>query len=89
MLLVVHATTRGTKKALDDAIYEAGADNLVSTHRDFVRWGVAVDVNLLDRPLSQPDLERIIAKTAKVTGDSEAVRLVRQVPAQDASRPHH
>ncbi|HJN78377.1 MAG TPA: NAD(P)-dependent oxidoreductase [Myxococcota bacterium] len=89
VLLVVHATTRGTKKALDDAIYEAGADNLVSTHRDFVRWGVAVDVNLLDRPLSQPDLERIIAKTAKVTGDSEAVRLVRQVPAQDASRPHH
>jgi len=89
MLLVVHATTRGTKKALDDAIYEAGADNLVSTHRDFVRWGVAVDISLLDGPLSQGDLERIIAKTAKVTGDPDAVRLVRQVSALDAARSLH
>ena len=89
VLLVVHATTRGTKKALDDAIYEAGADNLVSTHRDFVRWGIAVDVNLLDRPLSQSDLEAIIAATAAVTGDPDAVRLVRQVSALDAARSLH
>lgn len=82
VLLVVHATTRGTKKALDDAIYESGADNLRSQHRDFGDWGLAVDASLLDRPLSQTDLQRIVDHTASLTGDPHAVRLVRQVTAQ-------
>ena len=89
VLLVVHTTTRGTKKALDNAIFDAGADNLASTHRDFVRWGVAVDLSLLDRPLSHADLERIIERTATVTGDPDAVRMVRQVSALDAARSLH
>lgn len=80
LLLVVHANTRGTKKALDDAIFEAGADNLRSQHRDFSRWGVALDVNLLDRPLSPAQLQRIVELTAEITGDAHAVRLVRQIP---------
>ena len=79
LLLVVHATARGTKKALDDAIYEAGASNLRSHHRDFPQWGIAVDVNLLDRPLTDPQMERIVALTAEVTGDPTAVRLIRQL----------
>ena len=79
LLLVVHDTTRGTKKALDDAIYEAEADNLRSTHRDFARWGVALNVNLLDRPLNEEQLQRIIDRTSEVTGDPNAVKLVRQI----------
>jgi D-3-phosphoglycerate dehydrogenase len=79
ILSVVHADTRGTKKALDDAIYEAEASNLRSQHRDFKRWGVAVDVNLLDRPLSDAQLQRIVERTAELTGDPNAVRLVRQI----------
>ncbi len=80
LLLVVHATTRGTKKALDDAIFEAEADNLRSQHRDFPRWGIALDVNLLDRPLRPEQLQRIVDHTAELTGDPHAVRLVRQIP---------
>ncbi|MCP4806485.1 MAG: 3-phosphoglycerate dehydrogenase [Proteobacteria bacterium] len=81
VLVVVHATTRGTKKALDDAIYEAGSDNLRSTHRDFSRWDVAVDVSLLDRPLSDAGLKRILERTRELTGEQDAVRLVRQISA--------
>lgn len=79
VLLVVHATTRGTRKALQDAIFEAGADNLSSQHVDFARWGIAVDVSLLDRQLSAGQLQRIVDHTTDVTGDAAAVRLVRQV----------
>jgi D-3-phosphoglycerate dehydrogenase len=79
VLLVVHATTRGTKRALDDAIFAAGADNLRSTHRDFPRWGIAIDVNLLNKPLSKTQLNELVDKLAAETGDPTAVRLVRQV----------
>jgi D-3-phosphoglycerate dehydrogenase len=79
ILLVVHSTARGTKKALDDAIYEANADNLMSTHRDFSMWGVAVNVNLLDRPLNEQQLHDIVTRTTSVTGDRKAVRLIRQI----------
>ena len=84
VLLVVHSTARGTKKALDEAIYEAGASNLRSQHRDLGDWGIAVDANLLDRPLSADQLESIVKLTRSITGDPLAVRLVRQVEfAQD------
>jgi D-3-phosphoglycerate dehydrogenase len=79
LLLVIHATTRGTKKALDDAIYEAEADNLRSAHRDFSAWGIAMNANLLDRPLSDEQLQRIVCNTTAITGDPGAVRLVRQI----------
>jgi D-3-phosphoglycerate dehydrogenase len=79
LLLVVHATTRGTKRALDDAIYAANADNLRSTHRDFPRWGIALDVNLLDKALTDEQLHEIATRLAAETGDPQAVRLVRQV----------
>ncbi len=79
LLLVLHSTARGTKKALDDAIYEAGASNLRSQHRDFAKWGLAVDANVLDRPLTEEQLQRIVERTAEVTGEQDAVRLVRQI----------
>lgn len=80
MLLVLHSTARGTKKALDDAIYDSGAANLRSEHRDFSRWGLAVDANLIDKPLSNSDLESLVERTKTITGDENAVRLIRQVP---------
>ena len=79
LLLVVHGTTRGTKRALDAAIFEAQADNLRSTHRDFPRWGIALDVNLLSKRLSPQELERLAQRLVEETGDTNAVRLVRQV----------
>jgi D-3-phosphoglycerate dehydrogenase len=79
VLVVVHSTTRGTKKAVQDAIYEAGADSLRSAHRDFSRWGIAVDVNLIDKPLEPFQLRSLIDHTSALTGDHSAVRLVRQV----------
>ncbi len=82
ILLVVHSTARGTKKALDDAIYEANANNLMSTHRDFSRWGVAVNVNLIDRPLNTQQLQDIVTRTTSVTGDIRAVRSIRQISSE-------
>jgi D-3-phosphoglycerate dehydrogenase len=79
ILVVMHSTTRGTKKALDEAIYEAGAANLRSEHRDFESWGLAVDANLLDKPLTEAELQRLVERTSEVTGDPTAVRLVRQM----------
>lgn len=81
LLMVLHSTVRGTKKALDEAVYEAGADNLRSQHRDFADWGLAVEVILLDRPLDQAALASIEERTAQVTGDPRAVRRIRQVLA--------
>ena len=49
LVSVVHADKRGTKKAVDDAIYEAGANNLRSAHIDFPEYGVAYEVSALDR----------------------------------------
>ena len=82
LLLVLHGTTRGTKRALDDAIFAANADNLRSMHRDFPRWGFALDVNLLDKTLSPDELQVIAERLVKETGDSNAVRLVRQISGE-------
>lgn len=78
-LVVAHGTTRGTKRALDQAIFEAGADNLRSEHHDLERWDVALDVNLLDRPLPNSALKTIVQRCAELSGDPEAVRSIRQV----------
>ncbi len=80
LLSVVHADKRGTKKAVDDAIYEAGANNLRSAHIDFPEYGVAYEVSALDRELSPKDVQTIAARAAAITGDSRAIRLVRTMP---------
>ena len=59
LVSVVHADKRGTKKAVDDAIYEAGANNLRSAHIDFPEYGVAYEVSALDRALSPDDVATI------------------------------
>ena len=78
VLSVVHSVSRGTKKAVDDAIYHAEADNLGSTHRD-LPVGVAYDLSLLDRPLTGEQLEELVDRAQRLAGDETAVRAVRQI----------
>jgi D-3-phosphoglycerate dehydrogenase len=78
VLAVVHSVSRGTKKAVDDAIFEAGASNLESVHRDFDA-GVAYDLSVLDRPLADAELHRMVERAAQISGDPSAIRAVRQI----------
>ena len=78
VLCVVHSDKRGTKKAVDDAIYEAGASNLGSTHRDF-EIGVAYEACVIDKPLSEDALKSLVARAAELAGDPGAIRAIRQV----------
>jgi len=87
VLAVVHSVSRGTKKAVDDAIYEAGASNLGSAHRDFPN-GVAYDLSVLDQPLSPDGLAQLVERAADLSGDARAIRSIRQVPvAHDGPGP--
>jgi D-3-phosphoglycerate dehydrogenase len=78
VLAVVHSVSRGTKKAVDDAIFESGASNLGSLHKDF-EVGLAYDLSLLDRPLSVHEMELLVDRARAVTGDATAIRAVRQI----------
>lgn len=79
LLIVAHATTRGTKRTIDDVIFEAGASNLSSEHRDFMDLGLAYDIAALDRPLSADQVTGLVQKAQDLTGDASAIRSVRQV----------
>ena len=79
LLAVVHANVRGTKAAIDDAIFAAGASNLASVHRDFDELAVAYDLAALDCPLGEADIERLVQLARTRTGRPDAVRSVRQV----------
>jgi len=78
VLCVVHSDERGTKKAVNDAIYEAGASNLGTVHRDFDN-GVAYEACVIDQPLSATALRALVARAADLAGDPAAVRAIRQV----------
>ena len=79
ILTVVHIDHRGTKKAVDDVIYRAGVSNLQSAHRDFPRFGIAYEVSVIDRPLSDDELQQIVDAARDLTGDSEPILAMRQV----------
>ena len=79
LLAVAHSTVRGTKRAIDDAIFQAGASNLSSTHKDFEHLGVAYDLAALDRPLSPEAMAGLVESAARLTGDPNAIRSVRQM----------
>ena len=79
ILAVVHADLRGTKKAVDDAIYAAGVNNLQSVHRDFPRYGIAYDLSVLDRAMSDDELEALISEARRLTDREDAIRVIRQV----------
>jgi len=78
ILAVVHSDERGTKKAIDDSIYEAGASNLQSSHRDFPALGIAYDVNAIDRPLSDDQLHNLVDEAVALSDDPRAIRTLRQ-----------
>jgi D-3-phosphoglycerate dehydrogenase / 2-oxoglutarate reductase len=79
LLAVAHATTRGTKRAIDEAIYQAGASNLSSVHKDFEELGLAYDLALIDRPLDEAALRRLVEEAARSTGDATAIRSIHQM----------
>ena len=83
ILSVVHADTRGTKRAVDDAIYEAGLNNLRSAHMDFPELGVAYELSALDRDLTSDQVATLAAKAVEATGDPSAIRCVRTIPLGD------
>ena len=70
---------RGSRKAVQDAIFESGASNLSTVHQDFEDYGVAYDLLALDRPLTDEQLAGIAARAAAVTGEKHAVRSLRQL----------
>lgn len=80
ILTVIHSDQRGTKKAVDDAIFEAGLNNLRSSHRDFPDYGFAYEVAAIDRPLDTKQLHELVAHAQAITGDVRAVRAIRQIP---------
>ncbi len=79
MLAVVHSDRRGTKKAIDETIYEAGLSNLSSVHRDFPDYGIAYDVNALDGALTDEQIKGLIERSIANTGDPTSIRSVRVI----------
>jgi D-3-phosphoglycerate dehydrogenase len=79
LLAVVHSTARGTKRAVDDAIFQAGASNLSSVHKDFEALGVAYDLSVIDRPLTEGEVHTLVDEAARVSEDPTAIRSVRQI----------
>lgn len=79
VLSVVHSDARGTKKAVADAIYEAGINSIESAHRDFPKYGIAYDITALDRPLTDAQLQAMVANARTISGDERAIRSIRQI----------
>lgn len=79
VLAVVHADVRGTKKAVDDAIFRAGVNNLQSAHHDFSRYGIAYELSVLERPLTDDELTGLVEQAREVTGLQDTIRAVRQI----------
>lgn len=79
LLAVVHSTRRGSRKAIQDAVFEAGASNLSTIHQDFEDFGMAYDLLAIDRPLDDVELQRILEMSARLTGEAGSVRSIRQL----------
>lgn len=82
VLAIMHSDVRGTKRAIDEAIYDAGISNLSSAHRDFPKYGVAYDVSALDGGLSPDQLDGLVQRAAEVTQDPTAIRSLRLIELQ-------
>jgi D-3-phosphoglycerate dehydrogenase len=77
-IAVVHSDARGTKKAMADAIFEAGANNIDSNHHDFPRYGIAYEISAIDKPLAEEQIERMVERAREISGKADAFRSVRQ-----------
>ncbi len=79
ILSVVHSDARGTKKAVSDCIFDAGISSIQSSHIDFPKYGIAYDINAIDKPLTRIQLEKLAANAVKISGDETAIRSIRQI----------
>jgi D-3-phosphoglycerate dehydrogenase len=82
LLAVVHSTRRGSRKAIQDAVFEAGASNIGTVHQDFEEIGLAYDLLALDRPLDTVQLQRMEDAAGVLTGGEGSIRRVRQFAAE-------
>lgn len=82
VLGVVHSTERGTAKAVSDAIYDAEASTLARAQQDFP-IGIAYDLSVLDRPLPDSELHRLVERAQDIAKDPNAIRAVRQIVIPD------
>lgn len=80
ILAVVHSDSRGTKKAVADAIFDAGFSNLESSHRDFPKYKVAYDLNAIDQTMNEDQLRHMITSARTISKDPQAIRSVRVIP---------
>lgn len=83
ILTVVHGTARGTKKVIDEAVYDAGASNMMSVHYDYHDYGIAYECVALDTPLSSGQLSKLIEAAKRITGCERAIRSIRQIKVDD------
>lgn len=79
VLSVIHGTARGARKAIQDAIFDAGVSNLSTAHMDIDDLDIAIDLLALDRPLSNVELELLHVRAAELTGTPGVVRRIRQI----------
>ena len=79
ILIVCHSTARGTKRAIDEAIYQAGVSNLSSVHKDFNELGFAYDLALLDGHLDEDEIALLIRRAEELTGEEQVIFSIRQV----------
>lgn len=79
ILCVVHSDARGTKKAINDAIFDAGRNNIQSSHRDFPKYRLAYDVSAMDAALTDEQIATLIESARTISGDPTAIRSVRQI----------
>lgn len=87
MLAVVHVDKRGTKKAVDDAIFNSGASNIRSAHVDFPKLGVAYDLSALDQRLTASECEALVAEAISLTRDPTAIRWMRTIDINEEPAP--
>ncbi len=81
ILAVCHSTARGTRKAIQDVIWEAGASADATAQQDFDDLGMAYDVTALDRPLERAAIDALVRQAAALTGDPRAIRSARLMQA--------
>lgn len=78
-LMVCHSPVRGTKRCIDESIFNAGINNIASLHKDFPEYGWAYDLALLDKPLTPQQLAQLVVTASHLDPTTQVIRSVRQV----------
>ena len=78
-LMVCHSPVRGTKRCIDESIFTAGINNIASLHKDFLEFGWAYDLALLDNPLTTTQIEALVESASHLAPETQVIRSIRQV----------